>query len=114
MEIKSKIFYAILSRDIKANRADIVTFLEGKDYNAKVETLKSQISTMQTDTKSGKKVEFVRTRNEKSKVIMSQVLQDTDDIPEIIQEWAEQRAYDSFLNSCLDYLYQQEVTRAQA
>lgn len=114
MEIKTKIFYEILSKDSGANRTDIVTFLEDKDYDAKVETLKSQISTMQTNVKTGKKVEFVRTRNEKSKVIMSQVLQDTDDIPDIIQEWVEQRAYEAFRDNCLDYLYEQEVTRANS
>lgn len=112
MNIKTKIFYEILSRDFKADRTDIVTFLESKNYDEKVETLKGQISTMQTDTKNGKKIEFVRTRNEKSKVVMSQVLQDTDDIPDIIQAWANQKAYDSFLENCLDYLYEQEVVRA--
>ncbi len=114
MNIKAKIFYDVLNRDIKANRVDIITFLESKDCDAKVETLKSQISTIPTDTKHGKKIDFVRTRDSKSKVIMSQVLQDIDDVPEIIQTWAEGRAYDSFLNSCLDYLYSKEVERATA
>jgi hypothetical protein len=113
MDIKTKIFYEVIGKDIKANRTDIVTFLEDKDYDAKVETLKTQISTIKTDVKTGNKVEFIRTRNEKSKIIMNQILQDVDDIPDIVQTWAEDRAYESFLNGCLKYLYEQEVLRSQ-
>jgi hypothetical protein len=107
MKIEARVYYEILKQHPNVQASDVAGFMTTKDYDAKVETIKEQISTKQEKDITT----FIRTRNGKSKDILRQNIQDLDDIPVIIQEWADKRAFDSMLNNCLEYVYDKEVER---
>jgi hypothetical protein len=105
MKIAARVFYEVLKTYSKATAIDVRDFMVGKDFQAMKVAIKTEIST----TTEGAATVFIRTTAGKAKVIMRQVVA-ADEIETVIDEWADNKAYEKLINDCLEFIYDGLVT----